>query len=274
MGTTSLPAYSILFGSSTELSALYNLGSSGQSLVSNGAGAMPSWQSVGVNQADSYIWTGDHNFIGTTTIKNLNASSTVANPLKLNGVSYAFPSSIYASSTTLMSDASGNLSWNKPDWELLGSSVLSSPAATNTVSFTARNTLRVYIDVLGQNGVSGGDAIVLRFNGGGYGGYTSNIFSVPTFSAVVRSSNSFRMDISNSTSTRRTYIIDIDNRNGYDKVLTISGNFSSSTPFSTAIIGDGLWATTTQITSISVTQNNPSFPAQTGSSLTVYGSRE
>jgi hypothetical protein len=112
------------------------------------------------------------------------------------------------------------------------------------------------------------------FNGGGYGGYTSNIFSTPTLNDVARSSNSARLIISYSTSTRRTYIIDIDNRSGYNKVLTISGNFSSSTPFSTAIIGDGLWATTTQINSISVVQNNPSYPAQTGSSLTVYGSRE
>ena len=66
--------------------------------------------------SSSYTWTGNHSFsstfnaTGTTLIKNLNASSTVANPMVLNGLSYSMPAEHGASSTVLATNGAGALS--------------------------------------------------------------------------------------------------------------------------------------------------------------------
>jgi hypothetical protein len=65
----------------------------------------------------TFTWTGLHTFTGgltsngTTTIS---ASNINTNPLKINTVAYKFPATLGASSTVLETDASGNLTWNRP----------------------------------------------------------------------------------------------------------------------------------------------------------------
>ena len=87
-GTTTPNRYSVILGNGADgLTIASSTGSSGQSLVSNGTGVYPSWQSVAVNQGDAYTWTGTHSFAATTTLNNtifnsgnvlITASSTIA----------------------------------------------------------------------------------------------------------------------------------------------------------------------------------------------------
>ena len=139
-GTTSPSQYLVMLGNgSGGLTGASSTGSSGQFLTSNGSGAYPSWQTSSVNQGDNYLWTATHNFTGTTLIKNLNASSTSANPIKLNGVSYNTPAADGASSTVLMTNGSGTLTWNKFRGYLNSSttpSTYTSVGATTLTSFT------------------------------------------------------------------------------------------------------------------------------------------
>lgn len=112
-GTTSPALFHILVGSSTNgVGIVSGLGTSGQFLTSQGAGLPPQWTTSSIDEAGNYAWTGNHNFTAAGTyIKNLNASSTAANPIILNGISYAFPVGQGASSTVLATDGSGNLSF-------------------------------------------------------------------------------------------------------------------------------------------------------------------
>ena len=107
-GTTSPSTYSVLLGNgSLGITIASSTGTTGQFLTSNGPGAYPSFQSASVNQTLDYNFTSS--FFG---VKNLNASSTVANPMTLNGLAYSLNSVRQASSTVLMEDGSGNLSFN------------------------------------------------------------------------------------------------------------------------------------------------------------------
>ncbi len=120
------------------------LGTTGQSLISNGTGVKPSWQSVGVNQTDDFNFTGT--YFG---VKNLNASSTVANPLILNTVSYDLPSLDGASSTSLWTDGNGSLTWNEPNPK-----VLFADGATHSTSETSTTTIVSYTIVAGEMSLS------------------------------------------------------------------------------------------------------------------------
>lgn len=108
-GSSTLASNNVLLGNGTgNIGIVSGHGSSGQFLTSNGAGSAPTWTTSAIDQTASY------NFTGTTfRVKNLHASSTSANPLVLNGVSWVWPSSDTASSSVLVSDGSGNLSLNR-----------------------------------------------------------------------------------------------------------------------------------------------------------------
>ena len=60
--------------------------------------------------------TASYNLTATTTIL---ASSVNSNPLNLNGIAYKFPPSQTSTSTSLVTDGSGNLSWEEQGWQLI-----------------------------------------------------------------------------------------------------------------------------------------------------------
>ena len=129
-GTTSPTRFRVMLGDGAYgLAIASTTGTSGQFLTSNGTGAYPSWQTSSVNQTDSYNFTST--YFG---IQNLNASSTVANPLILNGVSYSLPQNQNATSSVLTTNGSGVLSW-VPGTHLLSapSSIALPQAATTTI---------------------------------------------------------------------------------------------------------------------------------------------
>lgn len=143
-GSTTLSANQILLGNGiTQLGVVNGFGTSGQFLTSNGAATAPSWASASVNQTLDYVWTGDHTFKGNTFIKNLNASSTVANPITLNTVGYAFPSSQSTQNgDVLKNNGNGVLGWaqnatttfSMPHPTCNASTTLSISDANNTTS--------------------------------------------------------------------------------------------------------------------------------------------
>ena len=101
-GWGSLQANTVLLGNGTTKIATTSSGTNGQVLTLSGG--VPTWSSGTVDQTIDYNWTGS-----AFRVKNLHASSTAANPLVLNGVSYTFPSSAGTASTTLTNGGSGNL---------------------------------------------------------------------------------------------------------------------------------------------------------------------
>lgn len=147
-GSTTLSSNQILLGNGTGIvKTPAGYGSSGQFLTSNGSGAAPTWTS------GSFDTTLSYNFTGTDLFKNLNASSTAANPMVLNGLSFDTPAARAASSTVLSEDGNGHLTWEQTPYFLSNQVAISSSAvaATTTVktivvpanTFSATKFLRV-----------------------------------------------------------------------------------------------------------------------------------
>ncbi len=117
-GSTTLSSNQLLLGNGTGiLKTVSGFGNSGYSLISNGAGLAPTWQSVGVDQSQAYTWSGGHIFQASTTLSattTIAANSTTTKALVLNNIPYKFPSTQGASSTALMTDGGGGLSWELP----------------------------------------------------------------------------------------------------------------------------------------------------------------
>src|SRR3990167_3727795 len=165
-GTTSPALYRVILGNAGEgLTIASTTGTTGQLFTSNGAGAYPSWQSAAFDTAANYRLTGNWNFVGTTRIQALNASSTASNPIVLNGISLNTPSAQGASSTVLANDGSGNLVWNKllyDGYELLFSTTTAqNMAAATTTSFATSSELLILID---SRGLASADSLGLKFN--------------------------------------------------------------------------------------------------------------
>lgn len=113
-GWDSIQANTVLYGNGTGKIATTAPGVNGYFLQLNGSG-VPTWAAASTDVGASYLWTGVHNFTGSAIyIKNLLASSTVANPLTLNTLAYSFPSTRAASSTVLTENGSGALVWQLP----------------------------------------------------------------------------------------------------------------------------------------------------------------
>lgn len=185
-GTTSPSRYQVVLGNgSLGLTVASSTGTTGQFLTSNGAGAYPSWQTASVNQ------TTDYNFTGTYFgIKNLYASSTVANPLVLNGVSVNTPSTQGTASSTLMNDGSGNLKWAPATGLFFANSApasVSSAASTTVFSTTIpANTMvgnaTIHFKVfLSSIHLAAGKKITI---GAGYGTATSTVIMTGGASAA------------------------------------------------------------------------------------------
>lgn len=161
-GTTSPTSNQVIIGNGSSGFKVIGFGTSGQFLTSAGNGVAPSWTTSAVDE------TGSFNFTGTYFgVKNFNASSTVANPIKLNTVSYAFPSSQGSASTTLWNDGSGNVSWKAYTPILFRDTTIRSVTST-----TASTT--VYTYTLTANEMQAGDQLQIdalcKKTGGGSGG--------------------------------------------------------------------------------------------------------
>ncbi|HEC65859.1 MAG TPA: hypothetical protein ENI23_11215 [bacterium] len=133
-GSTTLSAFSVLLGSTTNAVGIVSgLGTNGQVLTSSGAGVPPAWGNTSVAVGDKYKWTDTHNWSAATYMTALNASSTVI----FNGLSLAWPSSDgTASSTALLTDGSGGLSFN-----IISQALEATTTQAQIISSTSSTTL-------------------------------------------------------------------------------------------------------------------------------------
>lgn len=121
-GSSTLSQYQVLLGNGTgAITTPVGWGTSGQSLVSNGAGVLPSWQSTSFDNSLNYTNTGTWTFntggiidTASSTFNgrvNIAATDTSTHSLAVNGIAYKFPSVQVASTTYLATDGSGSLTW-------------------------------------------------------------------------------------------------------------------------------------------------------------------
>ncbi len=180
-GSSTLSANELFVGNGTGNVLSLGWGTSGQFLSSNGVGSLPTWVT---NSIDT---TANYNFTGTIRIKNLNASSTVANPFILNGVSFNTPSTQGSASTVLTNDGSGSLTWSNPYFKTLyntsgttistatnaSTSLLTVAIPGNTFSTTASFEGKILFSTIG--GASPACSFDINF---GTGSATTTVFSV------------------------------------------------------------------------------------------------
>jgi len=164
-GSTTLSSNQVLLGNGTDIvKTVSGFGNVGQVLASNGAATAPSWQSISFDTTATYALTGSWTHNATTTIA---ASSTTANALVLNGLAYKFPSVRGASSTVLMENGSGSLTWGTPVFTVLSSggnlalstsntsttTVKTVAISANTLTSTTRLQVTATYEVIGSSGL-------------------------------------------------------------------------------------------------------------------------
>lgn len=163
--TTGIQRYGVVLGDgSNGLTVASSTGTLGQFLTSQGGGTYPIWQSASVNETSSYNFTGT--YFG---VKNLNASSTVANPIILNGVSYSFPANISATNTALVVGTGGQVSWGAPK-----AKVLNNP---NPITLT-NATGTIFSTTVPASYLTNGDIINITVQATSTGANNTNIFNL------------------------------------------------------------------------------------------------
>lgn len=88
-GTTSPSLNQIILGNgSSGFKTVSGFGTTGQYLISNGAGQAPSWQTAAIDQSADYNWTGSNTFSGTLTVSaasTFSSTSTFSGPVVFTG---------------------------------------------------------------------------------------------------------------------------------------------------------------------------------------------
>lgn len=252
----------ILYASGANTLAKLGIGSPDQVLTVSGG--IPAWVSGSVDETLSYNFTGT-NFL----VKNLNASSTVANPLILNGVSYAFPSVDGASSTSLKTDGAGNLSWNTENWVLLASTTLASPTATTTLSVENLNAYKIYW-YADSDGT--GIAPVLKINSDSTANYGWR-YSQNGGADVTKASDS-HIQVGVSTGNEQIVVIEVFNSPSGEKgvVFQTSSAFTgASVP--TRVSGVGVYNSTNAVNDFTFTDKEGDT-LNTGTRIIIYGAKQ
>ena len=277
--STTLSSNQILLGNGTgSIKTVTGLGTSGQCLVSNGAGLSPSFSSTCADQTINYAWSGNHNFTGTTRILNFHASSTSANPMTLNGLAFNTPSVRAASSTALLEDGSGGLTWNTLDGQEVAETPLNT-AATSSVALINIPARRDLVCKIETSPMASDDVITIRFNndtGNNYGDSVSlNFSATPSNSGPT---SAFANVSGNSATTSSAYItLNIDNTasstlaKAVDWIAVLRGGGATFRP--NVARGVGTWNGTTQINRIDVyTQSAANF--NSGVRITCTGKQD
>ena len=230
---------------------------------------------------ESYTYSGANTFNTATSTFNATTSiSALANtaPLRLNGVNYGFPSAITASSTVLMPDTTGKLTWNVPDWNQLGETIVGGATPTTTISsFPARKDLRIIVNIptLGTacNPILDyNQDYTTKYNGTNYLGYDLTAASGGgDFTAT------YLAAVTNGTTSAMYFTVDVLNETSLNKVSTISG-MASTTALPLPLTGVGMWTNTSaQITTVDlacVGSGGTRRNLPTGTRMTIYGKKD
>lgn len=135
-GSTTLSANQVLLGNGTGgIKTSVGWGTPGSFLQSAGFGNPPVWAVSVFDTSANYNWTGFHDFsAGVRLMGTSSIQASLAEKLTLNGLDYSWPLSHRSTSSPLVSDGSGNLSWGV--W-----SVLFASGSSGTTASTATTTL-------------------------------------------------------------------------------------------------------------------------------------
>ena len=273
-GSTTLSSNQLFLGNGTGiLKTVVGFGTSGQFLTSNGDANAPTWTTSAIALGDNYAWTGTHNFLGTTLIKNFNASSTSANPIVLNGISLNTPSTQGASSTSLKNDGSGNLTWNLDDWRELVSTTTETVMehATTTIPSGVEN-LKMFIHIPNSTVFA---LLGLQFNSDSGNNYGSRREDLNTGN-IANNSNDFLMRINSDSSTTTEAFIDINISAYSDKRKMLNwtiGTSNTGANVSGFRQGAGVWNNTSDfITTIVIyAVSSGAFELPSGTVIKIYG---
>ena len=220
------------------------------------------------DQTQNYVFTASTT-IATTTTRGLIASSTPAQPLVLNGIPYSTPSTQGASTTVLMENGSGALTWERTNMGLLDATTTANVMLEATSTFSAATHLQFTLYVAGMGGATRPS---LKFNsdsGSNYGFTNIDDNGVPN---KVANNGSIEL-VTQSTTSPSFWIIDVYNPLTSRKFLTWTGTTQSSAAASPVITqGSAVWNNTSaQITTLILDViGNDTLTA--GSKLNVYGS--
>lgn len=264
-GTTSPSQYLVILGNGAAgFTVASSTGTSGQALVSNGAGLYPTWQSIVVNQGDNYNWTGAHNFTGATRISNLHASST----LTINGLALSFPSyQPSASSTVLANNGSGSLSFMSLGWDLLGETTLSADGNSISVTIAAKSDLVIKLYIASSTATTYAN---MTFNSDTGSNYTFRNWVDNVVSDLGQTGTFIR--VGNLTLASTTYsTINIVNPSNNYKIIDFSSSSGTGTSTPVFFTGTGSWNNATQVTTITITASSGNY--KKGSWIKVFGTK-
>lgn len=216
--------------------------------------------------------TENFNFTGNTLIKNLFASSTVANPLTLNGLTYSLPSARAGSSTVLMENGSGALTFERPDFGLISSTTLSAAVGSTTVSSIPNVAdLHVVIDI--PKGSQATDNVYsLQFNADVNANYAWHLMDNGGNNTAANSSKVIRIEPHWGTAgTGSLLILDISNVPGRFKTLVSRGAQTGDLTANGDSSGYGEYNGTAAISSITIGGTDANA-LPIGTNIRIYGS--
>lgn len=221
-GKSSWTQYLIPYADTTTSFSQIAIGTSGQFLTSNGAGAAPTFTTGSVDQAQAYNWTGAHTWTNATAaFFNLQASATSGEPFILAGKSLFFSSpydgeagaatttAATSSAMLLVGDGStGELRFGSPFSRVLHSTTTDRVA--NTTTETVLFGIKIPANVLAAQDVIEGTLNISDFdNASGsftlkmyYGGTSMCSLAVTTGVADKRGKITFNLVVGSGGATQ------------------------------------------------------------------------
>lgn len=273
-GTTSPSPYQVVLGNGAlGLTIASSTGTSGQFLTSNGAGAYPSWQTSAVDQGLGYNWTGNHIFASSSHVLLAVRDFTATGTIKLAGIPYTFPSVQTASSSVLMTNNSGVLTWNSAEWQELAATSTTYATTSIPLTIAARRFIKVEISIPSKNSAV---VSVLNFNsemdGANYGwkAFEDGALSPENIKSYIALSGQ------NATTSAESWSVSVSNPSDARKLVSWEGTANNSGANMPKIYsGAGVWnVTSSAITNISIHSNNDSGTFGIGTVIKIYGSRD
>ncbi|GAH13655.1 unnamed protein product, partial [marine sediment metagenome] len=220
----------------------------------------PTFETSAIDQTADYAWTGYHEFDyatttnASTTLLSVDTHATLPQDMIINTLDYTFPSSGVASSTALLSDASGNLVWDGLDFQQIGEHILTGADATTTVTVDARTDLLIIATTEGQSNNSNALGLELNFDIASNYGHKSFVDYAPENNT----SGNDLLILTNGTTSPLYFAIHIKNKLNSRKFVSWTGLGQSSGSFAPKIlVGSGVWNNTSeQITTIKFRTQN------------------
>lgn len=278
IGTTTRPTGG--FSSTTATSTLFYLVKNSASgnpghyhTLSNDASATGT---LPINKGGTATTTFDNGLVmasGTNAFSALKTNGNGSIPIA-SGTQWV-ANTLTAGSNVTITNATGTISIDGvATWEKIGETTLAVSSTTLVTNLTspARKNMLAYVFI---NGFLAGDTGVMTFNNNA-GNLYSYRFSLNGGSDTAQTADVY-FQISNFgsyTASTSLSMVKITNLSGYNKVITTEAslnNATSAAPY--RLTGVGVWATTTQITSIKVAGAGNANMASS-SYITVYGSND